>query len=88
MGDSGSQVLGFALAALGLAASWKIAGATVTSLFLPILVLAVPILDTTLVTVIRLARGAPGHAGRAATTPRTGSSTPASPRSARSSSSR
>ena len=59
MGDSGSQVLGFALAALGLAGSWKIAGATVTSLFLPILILAVPILDTTLVTVIRLLEGRP-----------------------------
>ncbi len=59
MGDSGSQVLGFALAAIGLAGSWKIASATVTSLFLPILILAVPILDTTLVTVIRLLEGRP-----------------------------
>ncbi len=59
MGDSGSQVLGFALAAIGLAGSWKIAGATVTSLFLPILILAIPILDTTLVTVIRLLEGRP-----------------------------
>src|SRR5918912_979427 len=40
MGDSGSQVLGFALAALGLSASWKAAGTTVAALFLPILVLA------------------------------------------------
>jgi len=57
MGDSGSQVLGFALASLGLAASWKTAGTTVATLLLPILVLAVPILDTTLVTVIRLLEG-------------------------------
>src|SRR5207244_13595288 len=28
MGDSGSQVLGFTLAALGLASSWKVAGTT------------------------------------------------------------
>jgi UDP-GlcNAc:undecaprenyl-phosphate GlcNAc-1-phosphate transferase len=59
MGDSGSQVLGFAVAALGLAASWTAAGAGVATLLLPILVLAVPILDTTLVTVVRLLEGRP-----------------------------
>jgi UDP-GlcNAc:undecaprenyl-phosphate/decaprenyl-phosphate GlcNAc-1-phosphate transferase len=59
MGDSGSQVLGFTLAALGLSASWKVAGTTVATLLLPILVLAVPILDTTLVTVARLLEGRP-----------------------------
>ena len=53
MGDSGSQVLGFGLASLGLASSWTTAGATLTSLLLPLLVLAIPILDTTLVTVRR-----------------------------------
>jgi UDP-GlcNAc:undecaprenyl-phosphate/decaprenyl-phosphate GlcNAc-1-phosphate transferase len=59
MGDSGSQVLGFALAALGLASSWTVAGSTVATLFLPLLVLAIPILDTTLVTVVRLLEGRP-----------------------------
>jgi UDP-GlcNAc:undecaprenyl-phosphate GlcNAc-1-phosphate transferase len=59
MGDSGSQVLGFALAGLGLSSSWKVAGTTVATLILPILVLAVPILDTTLVTVARLLEGRP-----------------------------
>ena len=53
MGDSGSQVLGFGLASLALASSWTTAGATLTSLVLPLLVLAIPILDTTLVTVRR-----------------------------------
>jgi UDP-GlcNAc:undecaprenyl-phosphate GlcNAc-1-phosphate transferase len=57
MGDSGSQVLGFALAALGVSSSWKAASATVATLLLPILILAVPILDTTLVTVVRLLEG-------------------------------
>ena len=57
MGDSGSQMLGFALAAMGLASSYKVAGTTVATLILPILVLAVPILDTTLVTVVRLLEG-------------------------------
>jgi UDP-GlcNAc:undecaprenyl-phosphate/decaprenyl-phosphate GlcNAc-1-phosphate transferase len=63
MGDSGSQVLGFALAALGLTASWKVAGTTVATLLLPILILAVPILDTTLVTVARLLDGRPVYQG-------------------------
>ena len=63
MGDSGSQVLGFALAALGLASSWKVAGTTVATLLLPIIVLAVPILDTTLVTVVRLLDGRPVYQG-------------------------
>ena len=63
MGDSGSQVLGFTLAALGLVSSWKVAGTTVATLVLPILVLAVPILDTTLVTVVRLLDGRPIYRG-------------------------
>ena len=83
MGDSGSQTLGFALAALGLASSWRVAGTTVATLVLPMLVLAVPILDTTLVTVVRLLEG--GRSTRAgATTPRTGSSASASPSGTRS----
>ncbi|MFN2628496.1 MAG: hypothetical protein ABR569_07665 [Gaiellaceae bacterium] len=63
MGDSGSQLLGFLLAALGLASSWKVAGTTVATLLLPILILAVPILDTTLVTIIRLLEGRPIYQG-------------------------
>ena len=63
MGDSGSQLLGFLLAALGLSASWKVAGSTVATLLLPVLVLAVPILDTSLVTVVRLLEGRPVYQG-------------------------
>ena len=63
MGDSGSQMLGFVLAALGLASSWKVAGSTVATLILPILVLAIPILDTTLVTIVRLLEGRPVYKG-------------------------
>ena len=59
MGDAGSQVLGFVLACLGLLASWNVAGTTVATLLLPILVLAVPILDTALVTIVRLLEGRP-----------------------------
>ncbi|HEY4348244.1 MAG TPA: NAD-binding protein [Gaiellaceae bacterium] len=63
MGDSGSQALGFALAALGLTSSWRVAGSTVATLILPVLVLAVPILDTALVTVARLLDGRPIYEG-------------------------
>jgi UDP-GlcNAc:undecaprenyl-phosphate GlcNAc-1-phosphate transferase len=59
MGDSGSQVLGFTLAVLGLASSWTVAGTTVATVLLPLLVLAIPILDTTLVTIVRLVEGRP-----------------------------
>jgi UDP-GlcNAc:undecaprenyl-phosphate GlcNAc-1-phosphate transferase len=63
MGDSGSQVLGLTLASLGLATSWKVAESTVATLILPLLVLAVPILDTALVTAVRLVEGRPVHRG-------------------------
>ncbi len=59
MGDSGSQVVGFGLASLALASSWTVAGATVATILLPLLVLAVPLLDTTLVTTVRLAQRRP-----------------------------
>jgi UDP-GlcNAc:undecaprenyl-phosphate GlcNAc-1-phosphate transferase len=59
MGDSGSQVLGFAVGVLGLLTSWKVAEATVATLFVPLLVLAVPILDTALVILVRFAEGRP-----------------------------
>jgi UDP-GlcNAc:undecaprenyl-phosphate GlcNAc-1-phosphate transferase len=59
MGDSGSQVIGLALGSLGLAASYKVAGTTLATLVLPLLVLAVPLLDTGLVTVLRLLEGRP-----------------------------
>jgi UDP-GlcNAc:undecaprenyl-phosphate/decaprenyl-phosphate GlcNAc-1-phosphate transferase len=63
MGDSGSQVIGLTLASLGLLTSWKVAETTVATLILPLLVLAVPILDTALVTAVRLVEGRPVHQG-------------------------
>jgi UDP-GlcNAc:undecaprenyl-phosphate/decaprenyl-phosphate GlcNAc-1-phosphate transferase len=63
MGDSGSQVLGFALACFALASSWTVAGTTVATVLLPLLILAIPILDTTLVTLVRLAQRRPVHHG-------------------------
>ena len=63
MGDSGSQVIGMTLAALGLATSWKVAESTIATLIIPLLVLAIPILDTALVTAVRLVEGRPIHRG-------------------------
>ncbi len=63
MGDSGAQVLGFGLASLALASSWTVAGTTFATVLLPLLILAVPILDTTLVTIVRLAQRRPVTVG-------------------------
>jgi len=63
MGDSGSQVLGFALASFALSSSWKVAGTTLATMLLPLLVLAIPILDTTLVTIVRLLERRPVSQG-------------------------
>jgi len=59
MGDSGSLLIGFMLASLGLASSYTVASSTFATLLLPVIVLAVPILDTTLVTIVRLLDGRP-----------------------------
>jgi UDP-GlcNAc:undecaprenyl-phosphate GlcNAc-1-phosphate transferase len=63
LGDSGSQVIGFSLAAIALASSWKVAAPSLATVLLPILVLAVPILDTALVTVVRALERRPIHRG-------------------------
>jgi UDP-GlcNAc:undecaprenyl-phosphate/decaprenyl-phosphate GlcNAc-1-phosphate transferase len=63
MGDAGSLPLGFMLAALSLEASWKLAGTTVATLLLPVLILAVPIVDTALVVAVRLLEGRPIYQG-------------------------
>jgi UDP-GlcNAc:undecaprenyl-phosphate GlcNAc-1-phosphate transferase len=65
LGDSGSQLLGFLLAALGIAYIPGQAGLPQgLTWFIPIVVLGVPIFDTTLVVVSRLRRRQPVyHAG-------------------------
>jgi UDP-GlcNAc:undecaprenyl-phosphate GlcNAc-1-phosphate transferase len=63
MGDSGSQVLGFALGSLAILSTWKAAAPSLAAVLLPVLVLAIPILDTTLVTVMRLRERRPVYAG-------------------------
>jgi UDP-GlcNAc:undecaprenyl-phosphate GlcNAc-1-phosphate transferase len=56
MGDSGSLFLGFMMAAVGIKLRF-VANTNWVTWMVPILVLGVPILDTTLVTVSRLRRG-------------------------------
>ena len=62
MGDSGALVLGFLLAAVSVQGLLKTASTVV--LFLPLLVLAVPILDTSFVVARRLKHGQPVSASR------------------------
>ncbi len=57
MGDSGALVLGFTLASISVAGLLKTASTVV--LFLPLLVLAVPIIDTSFVVLKRLKYGQP-----------------------------
>jgi UDP-GlcNAc:undecaprenyl-phosphate GlcNAc-1-phosphate transferase len=65
LGDAGSQLLGFVLAGLGIAYTPDQAGLPqALTWFIPIMVLGVPIFDTTLVVVSRLRRRRPiYHAG-------------------------
>ncbi len=56
MGDAGSLFLGFSLACLAALGSWR-SPTVPTSIIIPVLVLAYPIFDTTLVVILRLRRG-------------------------------
>jgi UDP-GlcNAc:undecaprenyl-phosphate GlcNAc-1-phosphate transferase len=56
MGDSGSLVLGFLLASTAILGSWSTRFLT-TSLAMPVIILAYPIFDTTLVTIMRIKEG-------------------------------
>ena len=62
MGDAGSLFLGFILASISVAGSWKTSSVT-TSLAIPILILGYPIFDITLVTITRLIEGRPISSG-------------------------
>ncbi|MFA5147129.1 MAG: MraY family glycosyltransferase [Candidatus Omnitrophota bacterium] len=62
MGDSGSMVIGFALACIAILGSWKTDTISL-SLSLPILILGYPIFDTTLVTFLRLMEKRPVYIG-------------------------
>jgi UDP-GlcNAc:undecaprenyl-phosphate GlcNAc-1-phosphate transferase len=57
MGDSGSHMLGFALGGLALLASPGGAGGAAAAVAAPLLILAVPVLDTGLVMLVRFSEG-------------------------------
>ena len=59
MGDSGSHFLGLAVGASALLASPSAAGGASATVVAPLLILALPILDTSLVILVRLAEGRP-----------------------------
>jgi len=57
MGDAGSHFLGYTIAALSVLQNWKVA--TGIAFAVPVLILAVPIFDTTFAILRRLRRGQP-----------------------------
>ncbi len=63
MGDCGSQWIGFTLAVLTILDTWRSASNLFLTLATPLLVLAVPIFDTTLVTLNRKIHGKPVSQG-------------------------
>ncbi|PKK92176.1 MAG: undecaprenyl-phosphate alpha-N-acetylglucosaminyl 1-phosphate transferase [Candidatus Wallbacteria bacterium HGW-Wallbacteria-1] len=63
MGDCGSLPIGFLLSAMAIIGTWREAATLAVTLGIPILVLGVPIFDTTLVTVTRLFNGRPVSQG-------------------------
>jgi len=56
MGDTGSMVIGYILASMAILGSWCTRFLT-TSITMPIIILAYPIFDTTLVTIMRIKEG-------------------------------
>jgi UDP-GlcNAc:undecaprenyl-phosphate GlcNAc-1-phosphate transferase len=63
MGDAGAYFLGFLLAAIGM--KLKVPNLHVVTWMIPIIVLGLPVFDTTMVTISRLRRGvSPGKGGK------------------------
>jgi UDP-GlcNAc:undecaprenyl-phosphate GlcNAc-1-phosphate transferase len=63
MGDSGSLLLGFVLASDSIIGTWPTQTSTVFALVVPVLILAVPLFDTTFVTFGRKMAGRPVSVG-------------------------
>lgn len=55
LGDSGSMFLGFVLAAIAISGAW--ASDNIVKIFIPVLILGVPIFDMTFTTIMRIAEG-------------------------------
>ena len=63
MGDTGSLFLGFMVGGLSLVGGWPYSRSTTLVLLLPVLVVLVPIFDTTFVTIARILAGRPVSQG-------------------------
>ncbi len=57
LGDSGATLLGFSLASIALVGDWGGAGSSAINVVVPLLILGVPIFDTTFITITRFADG-------------------------------
>ncbi len=57
LGDSGATILGFSLASFAIMGDWGGAGPLSLDIVVPILILGVPIFDTTFITITRFADG-------------------------------
>lgn len=57
MGDCGSMFLGFLLSSMAIIGTWKEASNLIATMVVPLLVLGIPIFDTTFVTLTRKLRG-------------------------------
>ena len=57
LGDAGATLLGFSLASLAIVGEWGGAGGTLVDIVVPLLILGVPIFDTTFITLTRIADG-------------------------------
>ncbi|MFC1559010.1 MraY family glycosyltransferase [Gemmatimonadota bacterium] len=57
LGDSGATLLGFSLASIAIVGDWGGDGSSAINIVIPLLVLGVPIFDTTFITITRFADG-------------------------------
>ena len=57
MGDSGSMFLGYSLAIISIVETNRHIASLATIMFIPVLILSVPIFDTIFVTILRLTKG-------------------------------
>ncbi len=57
LGDAGATLLGFLLASIAIVGEWGGSGGTALDVVVPLLILAVPVFDTTFITLTRIADG-------------------------------
>jgi UDP-GlcNAc:undecaprenyl-phosphate GlcNAc-1-phosphate transferase len=57
LGDAGATLLGFMLASIAIVGEWGGAGGTTLDIIVPLLILGVPIFDTTFITITRIVDG-------------------------------